>query len=50
MVTQDFASPHLNKDQLRTAYPNIDDFFALKRKNDPKLIFMNSLYTRYAYA
>jgi len=32
MVTQAFACPHFTKDQLRTAYPNIDDFFELKIK------------------
>jgi len=39
---------YFTKDQLRAAYPNIDDFFAMKRKYDPQLIFMNSFYAHYA--
>jgi FAD/FMN-containing dehydrogenase len=34
--------------QLHTAYPNIDEFFALKRKYDPSLLFMNNFYAKYA--
>lgn len=34
--------------QLHQAYPNIDHFFALKRKYDPSLIFINNFYAQYA--
>ncbi|MEZ4104074.1 MAG: FAD-binding oxidoreductase [Candidatus Paceibacterota bacterium] len=33
--------------QLRAAYPEIDDFFALKRKYDPNELFTNSFYEKY---
>jgi hypothetical protein len=36
------------KEQLRTAYPEIDDFFATKRTYDPIGLFSNALYERYA--
>ncbi len=38
---------HYTPQQLRRAYPMIDDFFALKRRHDPQLRFMNALYGRY---
>lgn len=39
---------HYTPAQLRAAYPMVDDFFALKRRYDPDLRFMNSFYSRYA--
>jgi FAD/FMN-containing dehydrogenase len=35
------------KEQLKLAYPNIDEFFSLKRKYDPKNLFMNNFYAKY---
>jgi FAD/FMN-containing dehydrogenase len=37
-----------SKQQLRTAYPEIDDFFAAKRKYDPIGLFSNAFYEKYA--
>jgi FAD/FMN-containing dehydrogenase len=34
-------------EQLRKAYPNIDQFFELKRKYDPNEMFMNKWYAKY---
>lgn len=34
--------------QLKKAYPAINAFFALKRKYDPSLLFMNNFYAKYA--
>ena len=39
---------HYTREQLQKAYPNIDAFFALKRKYDPSLLFMNNFYAKYA--
>jgi FAD/FMN-containing dehydrogenase len=39
-----YASP----EQLRSAYPSIDEFFALKRKYDPQELFVNKFYEKYA--
>ena len=39
---------HYTRADLKRAYPGIDDFFALKRARDPELLFMNSLFARYA--
>jgi len=39
-----FYSP----EQLRRAYPNIDQFFATKRKYDPAELFSNRFYESYA--
>jgi decaprenylphospho-beta-D-ribofuranose 2-oxidase len=36
------------KEQLKQEYPNIDKVFALKRKYDPKEVFMNEFYAKYA--
>ena len=36
------------KDQLKQAYPNIDNFFKLKIKYDPEGLFMNYFYAKYA--
>jgi FAD/FMN-containing dehydrogenase len=38
---------HYSRAQLEEAYPNIDAFFALKRRYDPTLTFMNEWYDRY---
>jgi len=34
-------------EQLRAAYPEIDDFFALKKKYDPEERFSNAFYEKY---
>lgn len=39
---------YYTSDQLHKAYPAIDTFFALKRKYDPSLLFMNNFYAKYA--
>lgn len=39
---------HYTQAQLRRAYPMVDDFFALKRRHDPGLLFMNGFYATYA--
>lgn len=39
---------HYTRADLERAYPAIDEFFALKRRHDPGLLFMNSFYSRYA--
>lgn len=36
------------KEQLKLAYPNINEFFSLKRKYDPINLFMNNFYAKYA--
>ena len=38
---------HYSKEQLMNAYPNIDDFFELKRQYDPNGIFQNMWYQKY---
>jgi FAD/FMN-containing dehydrogenase len=38
-----FYSPQ----QLRSAYPDIDDFFAVKRRYDPAELFTNRFYEKY---
>ncbi len=35
-------------EQIRKAYPNIDEFFTLKKKYDPKELFKNQFYAKYA--
>jgi FAD/FMN-containing dehydrogenase len=35
------------KEQLRRAYPEIDGFFATKRKYDPEALFSNKFYEKY---
>jgi FAD/FMN-containing dehydrogenase len=37
-----------SRDQVLRAYPMLESFFELKRRHDPGLLFMNSLYSRYA--
>ncbi len=39
---------HYTKDQLRASYPNIDDFFALKKVYDPQELLTNMWYETYA--
>lgn len=39
---------YFSQEQLHKAYPSVDQFFALKRKYDPTLLFMNEFYARYA--
>lgn len=38
---------HARKDQMRTAYPRMEEFAAKKRHYDPKLLFRNALWDRY---
>lgn len=38
---------HYSPEQLRAAYPEIDDFFALKARYDPIGLFTNSFYEKY---
>ncbi len=35
------------KEQVRAAYPEFDDFIALKKQYDPKELFVNDLYLNY---
>ena len=44
LVYQRFPS----QEQIRRAYPKLDEFFALKRKYDPESRFMNAFYGHYA--
>jgi len=37
-----------SKEHLQKAYPEIDDFFAAKRKYDPLGLFSNTFYEKYA--
>ena len=39
---------HYTRDDLARAYPRIEEFFALKRRHDPGLLFMNGFYRRFA--
>lgn len=39
---------HYTRAQLERAYPMVGDFFALKARHDPDLLFQNSFYSRYA--
>ncbi|MFT4295236.1 MAG: FAD-binding oxidoreductase [Micropruina sp.] len=39
---------HYTRDDLTRAYPRVEEFFALKRRHDPDLLFMNSFYRRFA--
>lgn len=38
---------YYSKDQLRAAYPQIDDFFSIKRRYDPNKLFINKFYEKY---
>lgn len=37
-----------SKEQLRKAYPEIDNFFANKKRYDPKELFVNEWYNKYS--
>src|SRR5258708_2716287 len=39
---------YYSKDQLQRSYPQINDFFAAKRKYDPGELFTNTFYQKYA--
>jgi FAD/FMN-containing dehydrogenase len=39
---------HYTRNQVAQAYPEIDDFFAIKRRYDPSSMFQNSFFARYA--
>ncbi len=39
---------YYSRDQLQRSYPQINDFFAAKRKYDPGEIFTNTFYQKYA--
>jgi FAD/FMN-containing dehydrogenase len=39
---------YYSRDQLRQSYPQIDDFFAAKRRYDPGEVFTNTFYQKYA--
>ncbi len=36
-----------SRDQLQRCYPEIDDFFAAKKKYDPSGLFSNKFYEKY---
>jgi hypothetical protein len=39
---------HASADQFRAAYPQSAEFFRLKQKYDPKSLFENEFYLKYA--
>jgi hypothetical protein len=39
---------YYSRDQLQRSYPQIDEFFAAKRKYDPAELFTNTFYRKYA--
>jgi FAD/FMN-containing dehydrogenase len=39
---------HYTREQVAQAYPELDSFFATKRRYDPMLRFQNSFFARYA--
>ena len=39
---------YYSREQLRRSYPQIDEFFAAKRKYDPAGMFTNTFYRKYA--
>jgi FAD/FMN-containing dehydrogenase len=39
---------YYSRDQLQRSYPQIEQFFAMKRKYDPAELFTNTLYQKYA--
>jgi FAD/FMN-containing dehydrogenase len=39
---------YYSRDQLLRSYPQINDFFAAKRKYDPDKLFTNTFYQKYA--
>lgn len=38
---------HARKDQVRAAYPRVEEFVAKKREYDPKLVFRNLMWDQY---
>lgn len=38
---------HYSADDVRRAYPRVDEFFALKRREDPGELFVNGFYHRF---
>jgi hypothetical protein len=38
---------HATPEQFRRAYPQAEEFFALKRKYDPEELFQNQFYRKY---
>lgn len=38
---------HYSREDVARAYPRIEEFFALKRRHDPGLLFMNGFYRRF---
>src|SRR5690606_5629778 len=38
---------HINKNKMRKSYPQADDFFQLKQKYDPTILFNNMFYEYY---
>lgn len=41
---------HYTPEQLRQSYPEVDAFFAMKRKYDPKLVLTNTWFERFGKA
>jgi FAD/FMN-containing dehydrogenase len=41
---------HYNDEQLKRSYPEIESFFAAKRRYDPELILTNTFYEKYSPA
>lgn len=41
--------PYYNEQQLKAAYPEVDEFFRLKRLYDPHEIFTNYFYEKYSH-
>lgn len=39
---------YYTSEQLQQAYPNLAQFFELKKQNDPELLFTNSFYRKYS--
>ena len=39
---------YYSRDQLQRSYPQINDFFAAKRRYDPTELFTNTFYQKYA--
>jgi hypothetical protein len=40
-------SLHATREQMRSAYPRVDEFVAAKRRYDPQLRFRNALWDAY---
>ncbi len=39
---------YASQEQIRKAYPTIDEFFEMKKKYDPQELFFNNFYAKYA--